>query len=179
MCGEDGGADAVEEGAAVGEVLDRAGEVGVEDGVACAAGPGPLRVEVGLEARVWNRPWRSLGHSRQRLTSFFFFQSWSRDLSCGAVREWSEQSSAPDKNPWKKIAVAEYKEPQLERLRTALFSEADRYLDERIRRRLPCRTAPRGRVDHVALIQEVGRPSLAAARRVEPVLINRQSAVIN
>lgn len=106
LCGEDGGADAVEEGAAVGEVLDRAGEVGVEDGVACAAGPGPLRLEVGLEARVWNRPWRSLGHSRQRLTSFFSL-SWSGDLSCGAVREWSEQPSAPDESPWKKIAVAE------------------------------------------------------------------------
>ena len=79
---EDGGPDAVHEGAAggfhaalldveVGEVLDRAGEVGVEGGVACAAGTGPLRAEVGLgpESGIGRGgPWE---HSRQRLTFFF------------------------------------------------------------------------------------------------------------
>lgn len=133
---EYGGPDAVQEGATggfraalldveVGEVLDRAGEVGVEGGVACAARTGPLRVKVGLwpESGIGRGgPWE---HSRQRLT--FFSQSWSWDLSCEAVREWSEQPSAPDKSPWEEnCCYGDTKEPQLERLATTtLLSEAE------------------------------------------------------
>lgn len=109
---EDGGADAVEEGGAggfhaalldvkVGEVLDRAGEVDVEDGVACAAGTGPLRVEVGLGPIFEigrGGPWE---HSRQRLTFFPLCLEaglFHVELSGNG---WNNPA-APDKSPWER-----------------------------------------------------------------------------